>query len=61
MEKGVRMWVRRGYGVRRSLHIGRFAGLQVSFDTYLLQILERGSSEMGKGLARHDHPNILEK
>jgi hypothetical protein len=57
----VRMCVRRGYGVRRSLNIGRFAGLQVSFDTYLLQNLERGSSEMKKRKARYDHPNILEQ
>lgn len=57
----MRICVRRGYGVRRSLNIGRFAGLQVSFDTYLLQTLERGSSEMGKGEARHDHPNIVVK
>jgi len=57
----VRICVRRGYDVRRSLNIGRFAGGQVSFDTYLLQNLERGSSEMGKGEARHGHPKILVK
>jgi hypothetical protein len=28
--------------VEGSLNIGRFAGVQVSFDTYLLQILQRG-------------------
>lgn len=59
--KGVRMCVRRGYGVRRSLNIGRFAGLKVSFDTYLFQNLERGSSERGMREARHGHPNILGK
>lgn len=59
--KGVRICVRRGCGVRRSLNRGRFEGVQVSFDTYLLQTLERGSSEMGQEEARHDHPNILVK
>ena len=44
-----------------SLNIGRFAGLQVNFDTCLLKILERRISEVGKGKARDDHGNILEK
>jgi hypothetical protein len=55
------MCLRRGYGFRLSLNIRRFAGLQVSFDAYLFQKLERGSSEMGKGVARHDHLNFLKK
>jgi len=59
--KGVRMCVRRGYGVRRSLNIRRCAELQVSFDTYSFHTLERSSSEIGKGEARQDHLNILEK
>ena len=36
---------------RGALNVGRFATLQVRFDTYLLQILEAVGSEMGKGKA----------
>jgi hypothetical protein len=55
------MCVQKRVWCRRSLNIGRCAELQVSFDTYLLQTMERGSSEMGKGEASHDHPYVLEK
>jgi hypothetical protein len=36
---------------RGALNVGRFATLQVRFDTYLLQILEAAGSQMGKGKA----------